>query len=84
MLTKIIFEPGDVAYLRSGSPPLTITALSEDGSIANVRWFEDETSFKDTIPIAALVSAQQVEHDRERENVRKSRRVQPRKSRCNH
>jgi hypothetical protein len=44
---------------------MTITALSDDNKTANVRWFEDGTSYKDAIPVAALVSAEQIEQDKE-------------------
>ena len=61
---RVIFEPGDVVFLRSGSPPLTITAFSDDGKTANVRWFDEDTSYRDAIPVAGLISAEQVEQDK--------------------
>lgn len=68
-------------FLRSGSPPMTITALSDDGKTANVRWFEDETSYKDAIPVAAFVSAEQNEQDKESDERKPTKSRRPCKKR---
>lgn len=34
------FQPGDVVYLKSGSPPMTVDSISSDGCVSvNCIWF---------------------------------------------
>jgi uncharacterized protein YodC (DUF2158 family) len=53
---KTVLEPGDVVHLKCGGPPMTISVLSEDGKMAQVRWWSGSgLMYKDAIPVAALV-----------------------------
>lgn len=79
MLTKVIFEPGDVVHLRSGSFPMTISALNEDGTVANVRWDENDTLQRDSIPVAALISAEEINQDVEEFNETPKKKKKKRK-----
>lgn len=54
-----LLEIGDTVFLNSGSQEMTVTALSEDGKQANVRWINDEGFLcRDAFPVAALVPKQ--------------------------
>lgn len=47
---------GDICYLKSGSPKLTIEKLHDDGETASVAWIVYDTSElkRATFPLAAL------------------------------
>lgn len=48
------FKAGDIVILRSGSPELTVTGLTEQGDV-NVTWKgEDGSDVADTYPAASL------------------------------
>lgn len=46
---------GDVVYLKSGGPPLTITEVLADGLIG-VKWLAGTTMFAATLPFATVVT----------------------------
>lgn len=45
---------GDVVYLKSGSPPLTVHAMDAEG--VDVKWFAGAQQFTAKFPEAALVT----------------------------
>jgi uncharacterized protein YodC (DUF2158 family) len=53
----IEFQPGDIVRLKSGSPRMIVTAVSDD--TLSVMWcsYETKTIQKDYIPRVALVKA---------------------------
>jgi uncharacterized protein YodC (DUF2158 family) len=64
MKITTLIELGDIVYLRSGGVQMTVTALSEDGKMATVRWMNDKgASFKDAMPTNALIPAELVDRE---------------------
>ena len=47
-----MFKVGDIVYLKSGSPPLTV--ITDDGSNATVQWFNGAAPEETAFPEGAL------------------------------
>lgn len=45
---------GDVVFLKSGSPPLTVYRPADDSDLVQVEWFAGEEVRRDCFPIASL------------------------------
>lgn len=52
-----VFEPGQVVYLKSGSPPLTVYSVRGDGHV-NVEWFHDGKPHRDAFPAECLTTTE--------------------------
>jgi uncharacterized protein YodC (DUF2158 family) len=67
-----LLELGDIVYLHSGGVKMTVTALSEDGKWATVRWMNDKgVSFKDAMPVVALIPEELIDKEIKLVKVRK-------------
>lgn len=40
------FKEGDVVYLKSGGPAMTVTELSDDDQHSNCEWFDKHYTFQ--------------------------------------
>lgn len=50
------FKDGDVVFLKTGSPPMTVEDIRSD-EIVSVAWFDGAVLYRDGFSVAELVPA---------------------------
>ena len=60
----MVFEPGDVVFLKSGGQAMTVVSIDEEN--AECVWIGDEGDFfRETLPAIALTKATEEEEEEE-------------------
>ena len=59
------FPEGAIVYLKSGSPPLTVTGPPRSDGVIEVQWFAGANICRDAFPAVCLSATQDAEWSKE-------------------